>query len=322
MVGVACLALTALLIAPVGPAGAATPSAADAQKKLNALNKLVEKNVESYNLANIQLAAAKKKLAVSSKQASDEQVTYDTLHRTVAQMASSAYKTGNFNDVTSLVSAGDPQSVLDQAAVFTQLSKNRSSQLTQFLESAQRLQREQGQAKDALATVTAQKAKIKADRAGLDKQVLQQKALIQQAGGTTTGSSGGSSSGGSSSYGGTYNGPASGNARVALQYAYAQLGKPYVYGAAGPNSFDCSGLTMMAWQAAGVSLPHNAAAQYSQINHVSAANVKPGDLVFMNGLGHVGIVVNSTTMIHAPHTGDVVRLAPIGQDPIVGYGRP
>jgi cell wall-associated NlpC family hydrolase len=316
MVGVACLALTALLIAPVGPASAATPSAADAQKKLNALNKLVEKNVESYNLANIQLAAAKKKLAVSSKQASDEQVTYDTLHRTVALMASSAYKTGNFNDVTSLVSAGDPQSVLDQAAVFTQLSKNRSSQLTQFLESAQRLQREQGQAKDALATVTAQKAKIKADRAGLDKQVLQQKTLIRQAGGTTTGSSG------SSSQGGTYNGPASGNARVALQYAYAQLGKPYVYGAAGPSSFDCSGLTMMAWQAAGVSLPHNAAAQYSQINHVSAANAKPGDLVFMNGLGHVGIVVNSTTMIHAPHTGDVVRLAPIGQDPIVGYGRP
>ncbi|MCW2938231.1 MAG: hypothetical protein JWN00_1216 [Actinomycetia bacterium] len=315
MVGAACLALTALLIAPVGPAGAATPSAADAQKKLNALNKLVEKNVESYNLANIQLAAAKKKLAVSSKSATDEQVTYDTLHKTVAQMASSAYKTGNFNDVTSLVSAGDPQSVLDQAAVFTQLSKNRSSQLTQFLESAQRLQREQGQAKDALATVTAQKAKIKADRAGLDKQVLQQKTLIRQAGGTT-GSSGGSS------IGGTYNGPASGNARVALQYAYAQLGKPYVYGAAGPSSFDCSGLTMMAWQAAGVSLPHNAAAQYSQINHVSAANIKPGDLVFMNGLGHVGIVVNSTTMIHAPHTGDVVRLAPIGQDPIVGYGRP
>jgi peptidoglycan DL-endopeptidase CwlO len=318
MVGVACLALTALLIAPVGPAGAATPSAADAQKKLNALNKLVEKNAESYNLANIQLAAAKKKLAVSSKSASAEQVTYDTLHRTVALMASSAYKSGNFNDVTSLVSAGDPQSVLDQAAVFTQLSKNRSSELTQFLESAQRLQRAQGQAKDALATVTAQTAKIKADRAGLDKQVVQQKALIRQAGGTIAGSSGSSSS----SQGGTYNGPASGNARVALQYAYAQLGKPYVYGAAGPSAFDCSGLTMMAWQAAGVSMPHNAAAQYSQINHVSAANVKPGDLVFMNGLGHVGIVVNSTTMIHAPHTGDVVRLAPIGQDPVVGYGRP
>src|SRR5258708_31090699 len=132
MVGVACLALTTLLIAPVGPAGAAT-SAADAQKKLNALNKLVEKNAESYNLANIQLAAAKKKLTVSSKSASAEQVTYNTLHKTVQLMASSAYKTGNFNDVTSLVSAGDPQSVLDQAAVFTQLSKNRSSQLTQFL---------------------------------------------------------------------------------------------------------------------------------------------------------------------------------------------
>ncbi|HXA59989.1 MAG TPA: NlpC/P60 family protein [Streptosporangiaceae bacterium] len=315
MVGVACLALTALLIAPVGPAGAVT-SAADAQKKLNALNKLVEKNAESYNLANIQLAAAKKKLAVSSKSAGAEQLTYDTLHKTVALMASSAYKSGNFNDVTSLVSAGDPQSVLDQAAVFTQLSKNRSSELTQFLESAQRLQRAQGQAKDALATVTAQQAKIKADRAGLDKQVLQQKNLIQQAG-ITTGSSGGSS------IGGTYNGPASGNARIVLQYAYAHRGDPYVYGAAGPNSFDCSGLTMMAWQAAGVSLPHNAAAQYSQINHVSAANIRPGDLVFMYGLGHVGIVVNSTTMIHAPSTGDHVRVAPIPSgSAVVGYGRP
>ena len=117
--------------------------------------------------------------------------------------------------------------------------------------------------------------------------------------------------------------PPSGAASTAIAYARAQLGKPYQYAATGPDSFDCSGLTMMAWRAAGVSLPHYSGAQYSSLPHVPLSEMQPGDLVFWGSGGgsHVGIYVGNGMMIHAPHTGDVVKVAPVYGSP-VGAARP
>jgi cell wall-associated NlpC family hydrolase len=94
--------------------------------------------------------------------------------------------------------------------------------------------------------------------------------------------------------------------------ARRQLGKPYHWGAAGPDSFDCSGLTMWAWRAAGVALAHYSGAQYSATTHIPLSELQPGDLVFFySDLSHVGIYVGGGQMIHAPQTGDVVRYASI-----------
>jgi peptidoglycan DL-endopeptidase CwlO len=92
---------------------------------------------------------------------------------------------------------------------------------------------------------------------------------------------------------------------IAMQY----LGTPYVYGGASPGGFDCSGLVMYAFAQIGVSLPHNAAAQYGYGVPVSRDQLQAGDLVFFNGLGHVGIYVGGGSFIHAPHTGDVVKIS-------------
>jgi len=105
--------------------------------------------------------------------------------------------------------------------------------------------------------------------------------------------------------------PASG-AGAAVQFAKEQLGKPYQYGGSGPDSYDCSGLTMMSWRAGGVSLPHSAADQYSITTHVPIADLEPGDLVFYGSPAyHVGIYVGGGQMIEAPETGEVVRYASI-----------
>jgi cell wall-associated NlpC family hydrolase len=304
MCSVACLALTAALALPAGTAQATPkPSVAEAKKKLKTLNNQVDLMVDKYNKAKDDLAAAQKKQAATKTSATQEQATYDTMRQTVAQMAATAYKSGDMTDVSAFLSADNPQTVLDQVAVFSQLSKNRSSQLSQFLLSAQRLQRELGQVKESTDEIKAKFAQIKAQKANLDKQVAKQNALIKLAGGEPT------TGGGASGL--TYNGPATGNARAALSYAYAQIGKWYHYGSAGPSTFDCSGLTMMAWRAGGVSLPHNAAAQYSATRHISRANLQPGDLVFFQGLGHVGIFVSGDQMIEAAHTGTQIRLASI-----------
>jgi peptidoglycan DL-endopeptidase CwlO len=92
---------------------------------------------------------------------------------------------------------------------------------------------------------------------------------------------------------------------IAMRY----LGTPYVYGGSSPSGFDCSGFVMYVFGQMGVSLPHNAAAQYGFGTPVSRADLQPGDLVFFNGLGHVGIYIGGGQFIHSPHTGDVVKIS-------------
>jgi peptidoglycan DL-endopeptidase CwlO len=112
-------------------------------------------------------------------------------------------------------------------------------------------------------------------------------------------------------------------AAAAIGYAEAQLGKPYRYAAAGPDAYDCSGLTMMAWAAAGVSMPHYSGAQYAMFPHVPLDQLQPGDLLFWGpgGSEHVAMYIGGGLQIAATHTGDYVRIQPMGSDP-VGAARP
>ena len=112
-------------------------------------------------------------------------------------------------------------------------------------------------------------------------------------------------------------------AAAAIAFAEAQLGKPYVYAASGPDSFDCSGLTMMAWAAAGLSIPHYSGAQYAMFPHVPLDQLQPGDLLFWGpgGSEHVAMYIGGGLQIAATHTGDYVRIQPEGSNP-VGAARP
>jgi cell wall-associated NlpC family hydrolase len=113
------------------------------------------------------------------------------------------------------------------------------------------------------------------------------------------------------------------SAQVAVQAALSQVGKPYVWGAAGPNSYDCSGLTMWSWAHAGVSLPHSSAAQYSVTARVSTSALEPGDLVFYySPIHHVAMYIGNGQMVEAPYTGASVRVVPLRTSDLVGAGRP
>jgi peptidoglycan DL-endopeptidase CwlO len=112
-------------------------------------------------------------------------------------------------------------------------------------------------------------------------------------------------------------------AATAVAEALRQLGKPYVFGAAGPDSFDCSGLTQWAWGKAGVSMDHYTGAQWNAFPHVPLDQIQPGDLVFLRvDLGHMGMYIGGGEFIHAPHTGDVVRVAKLSSARIAGVVRP
>jgi peptidoglycan DL-endopeptidase CwlO len=141
-------------------------------------------------------------------------------------------------------------------------------------------------------------------------------------GSSSGGTSGGTSSGGSSS--GTRSGAA-----AAIAFARAQIGKPYVWAADGPDSFDCSGLTMRAWEHGGVSLPHYTVAQYDQSRKIPIGSLRPGDLVFFgsdpgnaSSIYHVGLYIGGGQMIEAPYTGETVRISSIWRDSLFGAARP
>jgi cell wall-associated NlpC family hydrolase len=101
-------------------------------------------------------------------------------------------------------------------------------------------------------------------------------------------------------------------AQVAVNTAMSKLGKPYVWAAAGPNAFDCSGLVQYAYKAAGISLPHSSSMQSRIGAPVSISNLRPGDLVFFySGPSHVGIYIGNGNVVHAPQAGDVVKVTPM-----------
>jgi cell wall-associated NlpC family hydrolase len=107
--------------------------------------------------------------------------------------------------------------------------------------------------------------------------------------------------------------PATNKAMIAVKFALAQVGKPYVYATAGPDTYDCSGLTMAAWRAAGVSLPHSSEEQFNMGTAVPLADIQPGDLLFYYGPppGHVTIYVGGGLMVSAPEPGEDVKVVKV-----------
>jgi cell wall-associated NlpC family hydrolase len=207
--------------------------------------------------------------------------------------------------LTALITAGSPESFLDRLTLLDTVARNQQRSIATLNSAAAALNAQKQQLdlllakqKQQKASLDAQKSKITAEITALRKQRDQ---LAAQTGSsaTTTGSTTGTA-------------PAvSGKAGIAVKYAYAQLGKPYVFGAAGPNSFDCSGLTMAAWAAAGVQLDHYTGSQLQQTTPISRSQLQPGDLVFFYGGSHVGIYVGNNSIIHAPQPGEVVKISSI-----------
>ncbi len=117
-----------------------------------------------------------------------------------------------------------------------------------------------------------------------------------------------------------------GEAAKAVRFAYVQRGRPYVWGGTGRRGFDCSGLVQSSWRHAGIVIPRVAADQYRRIrHHVRRADLLPGDLVYFDGLGHVGIYIGRGRFIHAPHTGTYVQIARLRgywRTRLVGAARP
>jgi cell wall-associated NlpC family hydrolase len=294
-----------------GSAGAAPkPTVSQVQKSVNRLTSQEDQAAQQYDQSEQQLSSAKQRLALVNREVKTDRAKFESMRSEIAAIASAAYENGNMTSMGALLTSDNPQSVLSQASVLLQLSSDRSVQVTEFIQTARQLQQAQLTAvrtKQAMATLDAQRL---ARKKSLDKSLSQKKALLQtltaqqqQTVTTTSIGNGGTTKA-------TNPVPVSGAAGQAVAYAYSKLGDPYVYGATGPSSFDCSGLVQAAWASAGVAIPRTTYAQVAALPAVSTSNLQPGDLLFFDGDGHVGIYVGGGYLIDAPQTGlDVEKVA-------------
>ncbi|ASU83323.1 glycoside hydrolase [Nocardiopsis gilva YIM 90087] len=295
------------LIAPTGVAYAdPEPSKEDVEKNLDELNKEADKVVQDYNQANSDYKAAKKKADELKEQVGDEEDKYNELRDEVADFASAAYKSNDLDATTTILAAESPEELLEQSDDIDYLSKTQKAKLDEFGDSSERLFKLKDEADDALSKAKKAKKEAKEKKDEVEEKIQKQKDLLAQFPDAED-----SAPEGSSASGGSYTGSASGNARAALDFAYAQLGKPYVYGSAGPNSYDCSGLVMRSWGNGGVSLPRTTYGQAEAGQRVSRDQLQPGDILFFSDLGHDGLYVGGGKMIHAPRTGKNVEVVPL-----------
>lgn len=289
-------------------AGAAPkPTMHQVQKMVNKLTAQENVAVQLYDQSAEQLSNAKQRMNLVNREVRADQARFSAMRQQIATIASTAFENGTMSSVGALLTSNNPQAVLNQASVLLQLSSDRSAQIKQFIATAAQLASAQQMARrteQGIATLESQRlARKKSIGKTLDKQkaILATLTAAQQQ--QVTGSSLGA--GGST----TATDPIATNTQAgkAVAYAYSKLGDPYVYGATGPGSFDCSGLVQAAWAAAGVSIPRTTYEQVAALPAVSTSNLQPGDLLFFSGDSHVGIYVGGGYLIDAPQTGSNVE---------------
>jgi cell wall-associated NlpC family hydrolase len=235
----------------------------------------------------------------------------------VGVIANEVYKGGQANAFNAIVTSGSPGTLAEQLSFLDQLARDQERQLDGVNTMKQQFDAQKAPLDKLVADLAAQDADLAAKKTQIETQLAQLQTLRTKAYG---------SAGGTGSYR-PWPCPSAyepTNGYKAAKFACSQAGKPYVYGAGGPSSYDCSGLTAAAWQSVGVSIPHKASWQRSSMPSVSRANLKLGDLVFYySDLRHVGIYVGDGKVMHAPQPGDHVRMAVMDNvAPIHSFGRP
>jgi cell wall-associated NlpC family hydrolase len=297
------------------------PSKDEVKSKVDQLYQEAEKATEKYDAAKEKQDQLEKEISTLQDKVARGQDELNQLRDGIGTMASAQYRTGSIDPSVQLFLSANPDDFLDKASTLDQLSGQQVEALKKIQEKQRELAQERQEATDKLkdlATTRAELGKKKQEVQGklaeaqklLNSLTAQERAALQAEQARSSRASARTALSGNP-------GTASGRAGAAFAAAQSVIGSPYVYGASGPSSFDCSGLTSWAYAQAGVSIPRTSQAQANAGTRIySESELKVGDLVLFYGdLHHIGLYAGNGQVLHAPHTGAVVRYESIGNMP-------
>ncbi len=332
LVSVVVAGLGAVLVPQSGSA-APRPTLDQVRAQLAALGAQGEVAQEQLNQTRVALAAGQRVLTQVNARVARSQALVDAAQAQVGVLASAAYRSGGVDQTLELLLADNPTQFLEQMTALDQVSSRQTQVLRAAAVAQQRLAQDKlaaaQQVKQLRKLYAAATAQAKAVQAAQDKlsallaslTAAQQAALRASARAAAMARASSHTSRSHIRYGGgSYSGSIGG--RV-VAYAMSKVGDSYSWGATGPNSFDCSGLTMRAYAQAGISLPHSSSAQFGSGRHISRGSLQPGDLVFFySPIHHVGIYIGGGMIVHAANPGEGVTTAPLDSMPYSGAVRP
>ncbi|MFJ9907050.1 NlpC/P60 family protein [Streptomyces sp. NPDC101152] len=287
---------------------------------------------DSYNAAEEKAKQQSAAIVDLAKKIVEGQKKLDDLKQRAGAAAAAQYRTGGLPDAAQLLLSNDPQGFLDGAGRVVEGERAAKGLITELTRTQQDLQQYAADASEQWQRLDADRKAKDAARKRIKEQIaaaeeiesrLQAKekerlaALEQQAAYQAQ-----------SAWLGTgildqIKGAASAQGKQAVQFATQQIGKPYEWGAEGPLSYDCSGLTSQAWLSAGKPIPRTSQEQWKQLKHVDIKDMRPGDLIiYFDDASHVALYIGDGAIVHAPRPGRTVTIAGAGSMPILGVVRP
>ncbi|MDN5855767.1 MAG: NlpC/P60 family protein, partial [Actinomycetia bacterium] len=339
---VVCAALVAGLTTTGAPSSVASPddpSLAEVQDRVGSLNHQAEQANERYLQLIDQVSETRKDLKATRKDVREQRAKFKKIKRRVTQSLVADATDSPLGTAGQLLSSEDPEQFINGLTAIQAYNSTQTDMLAEYTSMSDELETRQGQLEDQLSSIEDAKDKMSKEKAEVQEKADQAEALLadleadqrqevlENAGHDEPSRDDdrdevdGGSDGGDT---GTDPGPtnASGAAAAAIAFAKDQLGEPYVYGAAGPDSWDCSGLTSGAYAAAGIALPRSSGSQAGVGTPVSTSSMSPGDLVFYySPISHVGIYLGNGQLIHAPNSGSVVQIVDVNLMPITAVRR-
>ncbi len=308
---------TAIGLVPTTSAQA-EPEISDVQARVDRLYHEAEQASERYNDAKIELDALQRDLDSLRADQERQDAELGDVREQVQDSLLRQFEGQGISAVGEVFVSDDPSAFLSQLSTMSTYDNYQDALLDDYATEVKALDIRQSATNTRLGQVAATEEKLEAEKATIDDNLAEAEGLLEdlkeeeRAAILSRGSTAVPS-----------DVPASGRAAAAVAYAMAQVGDSYVYGAAGPSAFDCSGLTMMAWAQAGVALPHSSSMQYSSGSRVSSSDLQPGDLVFYySPISHVGMYIGNGMIVHAANPSSGVEVSELYSMPYVGAVRP
>ena len=322
-IGSALLGITAIAaigFVPASPAQA-EPDIKDVKERVERLYHEAEQAQERYNDAKLDLTELRRELGSLRADERRQDARLEAVRAQVTDSVRRQYEGESISTVGQVVVSDDPAAFLGQLSTMSSFSQLQDSLFTDYSTEVEALTLREEATADRASDIAATTEQLAEEKDAVESKLDEAKDLLadleeeerERLMSTSR----------SSTTRMPAPAPASGRAAAAVSYAMAQVGDAYVYGAAGDSAFDCSGLTMRAWGAAGVGLPHSSSAQYALGTPVSASALQPGDLVFYySPISHVGMYIGNGMIVDAANPGTGVRVAGLYSMPFVGAVRP